>query len=59
MDNIPQEKPVTAEEKERFSEAQKEKVDMTKIVDNLVKQDSVNILPLDEDFVNRLVPKCD
>ena len=59
MDNIPQEKPVTAEEKERFAEAQKEKVDMTKIVDNLVKQDSVNILPLDEDFVNRLVPKCD
>jgi hypothetical protein len=34
MDNIPQEKPVTAEEKERFSEAKENNIDISATIDS-------------------------
>jgi hypothetical protein len=59
MDNIPQEKPVTAEEKERFSEAKENNIDVSAIVDSLSKEDMLSESEFTEDFINDLLPKCD
>jgi len=59
MDNIPQEKPVTAEEKERFSEAKENNIKASEIIDSLSEEDMLSEFEFTEDYINKLIPKCD
>jgi hypothetical protein len=59
MDNIPQEKPVTAEEKERFSEAKENNIDVSAIVDSSSQKTISSRLEVTKDYINKLIPKCD
>jgi hypothetical protein len=59
MDNIPQEKPVTAEEKERFSEAKENNIDISATIDSSSQKTISSRLEVTKDYINKLIPKCD